>query len=67
MYNNFLYITPVTELYIDRGRPPLSRILNILKYILNFGGKKKEKKKKKKKEIYLTKKMSFGSKNKMVI
>ena len=42
MYNNFLYITPVTELYIDRGRPPLSKILNILKYILNFGKKEEE-------------------------
>ena len=58
------------ELCVDQGRPSIPKFYTFLNCTFRYkyfklNNKKKERKKKK--EIYLTQKLSFVSKNKMVI
>ena len=58
------------ELCVDQGRPLMPKFYTFLNCTFRykyFKFKKKWKERKKKKEIYLTQKLSFVSKNKMVI
>ena len=56
------------ELCVDQGRPSIPKFYTFLNCTFRYKYiKLKKKKRKKKKEIYLTQKISFVSKNKMVI